>query len=530
MRRLALATGPVLALLLAAVPGVPAQSQTRSHSHGLGSSARPLGATYVSVSWNWIRSATGYRIQVAGHRNFSDKIVTRKTRNAASRPAGGRQATVVGHLKDAHYYWVRVRRVSGAHKSGWSAPDRVATKAKWPDPITGVSDVAGPGPGETTIHWTSGGSYTDFFRIKTGLTPFGSSKTPASGRHAHTFKVPGKKRSFTLTAAQSRAAGAGLGSGHHLFFRIIAVRQGRADTQARPYGHLQHATIAGHGPEMNGAPLRVASYNIHVQAKDEPGHPWSTRAPLVADNVARHQPAIVGFQEMVPAMWDNRDGGIGLAAALQRSGVGRYKLTRDTAYASGSPGDVRILYDPNQVKMVSNCSPNKISCAIRLPDPGPLHVAAYAKFRDVSSGQEFWFVTAHFNHGNNASTDKLRGRQAQAIVQKLNKINGQHLPVIVSGDFNSSQTSAGHDAPHHALLGSGYYDTSAAATQVNLQYNSVNDYAANERPSNYGFGSMIDSIMTLHMPGASRFEEVLTGAGAPYPSDHNMIVADLRLP
>jgi endonuclease/exonuclease/phosphatase family metal-dependent hydrolase len=528
MRRLALATGPVLALLLAAVPGVPAQSQTRSHSNGLGSAATPLGATYVSVSWNWIRSATGYRIQVAGHRDFSDKIVTRKTRNAPSRPAGGRQATVVGHLKDAHYYWVRVRRVSDGHKSSWSAPDRVATKAKWPDPITGVSDVAGPGPGETTIHWTSGGSYTDFFRIKTGLTPFGSAKTPSSGRHAHTFKVSGKKRSFTMTAAQSRAAGARLGSGHHLFFRIVAVRQGRADTQARPYGHLQHATIAGHGPKMNGASLRIASYNVHVEAKDVPGHPWSTRTPLVAQNLARQNPAIVGFQELVPAMWDNREGGIGLQAALQNVGMGNYNLTRTTAYASGAPGDVRILYDPSRVKMVSRCSQTKFSCAVRLPDPGPLHVAPYAKFRDVASGQEFWFVTAHFNHGNNASTDKLRGRQAQAIVRKMNKINGANLPVIVSGDFNSSQTSAGHDAPHQALLGAGYYDSTAAADQVNLQYNSVNDYATTEKPSNYGFGSMIDSIMTLRMPGASRFEEVLTGS--PYPSDHNLIYADLRLP
>jgi endonuclease/exonuclease/phosphatase family metal-dependent hydrolase len=397
-----------------------------------------------------------------------------------------------------------------------------------PDRITGVSDVAGPGPGETTIHWTSGGSYTDFFKIKTGLTPFGSSKTPASGRHAHTFKVSGKRRSFTLTAARSRAAGARLGSGHHLFFRIIAVRQGRSDSQVRPWGHLEHATIAGRGPKMHGAQLRVASYNVHVAVKDAPGHPWSTRAPLVAANIARHQPAIVGFQEMVPAMWDNREGGIGLQAALQRSGMGRYQLTRDTSYASGTPGDVRILYDPNQVKMVSNCSPDKMSCAIKLPDPGPLHVAAYARFRDLSSEQEFWYVTAHLNHGNNGPTDKLRGRQAEAIVRKMNQVNGQHLPVIISGDLNSSQTSAGHDAPHQALLGGGYYDTSAAATQLNLQYNSVNNYASPERRSNYGFGSMIDSIMTLHMPGARRFDQVLTGS--PYPSDHNMIVADVRLP
>ena len=63
---------------------------------------------------------------------------------------------------------------------------------------------------------------------------------------------------------------------------------------------------------------------------------------------------------------------------------------------------------------------------------------------------------------------------------------------------------------------------------MNLEYNSVNDHAANEKPSNYGFGSVIDAIMTQGMPGASRFEEVLTGT--PYPSDHNLIDADLRLP
>ena len=221
--------------------------------------------------------------------------------------------------------------------------------------------------------------------------------------------MPGRRRSFTLTAAQSRAAGARLGSGRHLFFRIIAVRQGRADTQARPYGHLQHATIAGRGPATNG-------------------------------------------EELVPSMWDGRAGGIGLQAALRQNGMGNYALTRDTPHADASPGDVRILYDPSQVSMVSKCSPDNVSCAIRLPDRGPLHVAAYAKFRDVATGQEFWFVTAHLNHGSNAAPDKLRGRQAHAIVAKVNKLNAANLPVIVTGDFNSSQTSAGHDAPHQALL------------------------------------------------------------------------------
>jgi hypothetical protein len=34
--------------------------------------------------------------------------------------------------------------------------------------------------------------------------------------------------------------------------------------------------------------------------------------------------------------------------------------------------------------------------------------------------------------------------------------------------------------------------------------------------------------MTLNMPGASRFEQVLTGS--PFPSDHNLVLTDLRLP
>ena len=254
----------------------------------------------------------------------------------------------------------------------------------------------------------------------------------------------------------------------------------------------------------NGASLRVASYNVHVEAKDVPGHPWSTRTPLVAQNLARQNPAVVGFQELVPAMWDGRAGGIGLQAALRQNGMGNYNLTRNTAYASGSPGDVRILYDPARSRWSATATPTSSPARSSCPTPAP-STSRPTRSSATTPPARVWFVDAHLNHGNNAATDKLRGRQANAIVAKMNKINAANLPVIVTGDFNSSQTSAGHDAPHQALLAAGYYDTTAAATQVNLQYNSVNDYAANEKPSNYGFGSMIDSIMTLHMPGASRF-------------------------
>ncbi|MFZ2015613.1 MAG: hypothetical protein WAV00_17490 [Nocardioides sp.] len=532
MRRIALAMGPVLALLLTAVPATPGDAaagthRTASRSIGLDTASGSLGATYISVSWNWAKSDTAYQIQVSTMRDFSVLTVSRRQRSSASRPRGGRQATTVGHLHDATYYYVRVRRV-GTDKSSWSSAVRVATKAHRPDAITSVHNAPGDTPGTTRISWASDGGYTDFFKITTALSPFGSKGTPAVGRNSMTFRAPGTARSLTLTPDQTRAAGAGLGTGRHLFFRVKAVRSGAADSQARPYASLMQATVAGQGPSTSGTAMRFAAYNVHVAAADVSGHPWSDRAQLVANNIADHHPAVVALAELTPGMWTNKDGGPGLDLALQRAGLGRFQLTRTTTYSDSVPGDARILYDPNLVQMTSTCDPTKFSCAIRLPAPnGRVRAAPYARFKDLASGQEFWFVALHLDHGNTASADTLRGNQSQAIVDGMASVNTQHLPVIIGGDFNSSQTSTGYDKAHTAMLHSGYFNTIAAATAVNTRYNSINNYAAS-KPSPYGFGSMYDSIMTLNMPGAVRFEQVLTGS--PWPSDHNLVQADLRLP
>jgi endonuclease/exonuclease/phosphatase family metal-dependent hydrolase len=455
-------------------------------------------------------------------------VMTKKKANSHHRPAGGREAAVVGKLKDATYYWVRVRKVKGHHHSGWSDPVRVATKAHIPDRINSARGTAGSEPGETTLRWKGAGHYTDFYRITTALTPFGSTTSPATGRDTTTFTVPGNRHSYTMTPEQTAAAGAGVGSGHYLFFRITAVRNGEADRASRPYQHLLEAAVKGEHSTGNGPELRYAAYNVHVKSVDVPGHPWKTRQKLVAKNLARVHPDIAGISELMPTMWDNRDGGIGLHAWLRRVGMGKYRLTRTTGYFPNAAGDARILYNPRKVTLMSNCDENSPSCYINLPDPVRQHAAAYALFKDKASGQEFYFLTAHLSPSNDAKTDALRAQQAQAMSDGIARINQQNLPVVITSDANSSQTSAGNDGPHMAWLNAGYYNTQSAARVVNSQYNSVNHYESPERPSNYHFGSMYDTIMTLNMPGADLWKEALTGA--PWPSDHNMVFADVRLP
>jgi endonuclease/exonuclease/phosphatase family metal-dependent hydrolase len=545
MRRIAPAIGPVLALVVFAVPTSPAHSSvphatdsrvqvaqerttapSRSGS-GIGLDSSSLGTSFVSVSWNWIKAASGYRIQVAKKADFSRVVTTKKKRNSSHRPSGGREATVVGQLRDATYYWVRVRKVKGDNASPWSSPVRVATKAHVPDRFHSARGHVGAAPGETRLSWKTPGGHTDFFRITTSLTPFGTARTPKVGRHSTTFTVPGDRRSVTLSAAQTAAAGAGIGTGRFLFFRITAVRKGSADTATRRYPFLQHTVVAGQGARGNGARLRVMQYNMHVASMDVAGHPWEDRQHLIAKNIAKVSPAIASLQELMPTMWTDYNGGVGLDAALKQAGAGRYELTRTTPYWKGNGQDTHILYDPTKLALESNCDESVPSCYILIPDPKHDHVAAYAKFRDLASGQEFYFVSAHLNTGNDAVTDALRGRQAQAISDGIKTINRQNLPVIFGTDANSSQTSAGVDSSHQVLLDEGWYNTLSAATMVNTKYNSVNHYEKQKR-SPYGFGSMIDTIATLNMPGADLWKQVLTGA--PWPSDHNMIYANLRLP
>lgn len=407
-------------------------------------------------------------------------------------------------------------------------PQAPVPKLASPDRLSRVRGVPGPYPGETTFRWATTGRYTDQFRITTALTPFGGRGQPRTGRHSTTFVVAGSRRSLTLTPAQTAAAGARLGTGRHLFFRIKAVNVGGSTSLSRPYRHLMHTTIAGHASMMTGPRLRFAEYNIRVQAADIPGHHWRNRTLPVARMIARAHPTVIGVQELMPSMWTRQAGGMGLHRALRRIGLGRYHLTRTTPYFTPSGQDTRILYDTTRLRMTSTCSQSVPSCYISLPDGKHRHVAAYARFQDIASGQSFYFVSAHLTPGNNATTDALRGRQAQAMNDGIRAVDREGLPVVFASDVNSGQLSAGVDAPHTALSKAGWYDTQAAAHRVNVQYNSVNAYKLPQRPSPYGFGCVYDTISTLGMPGADLFKELLTGA--PGASDHNLTYADVRLP
>ena len=326
MRRLALATGPALAVLLASVPAVPAQSQTAPAPHPCALARTRLRGDSVGFHLRLRElelDQVGDRLPHPG--GGSPRLLRqgRHPQDPQRRVASGRRPS--GHRRRSPQgrpllLGPRTQASRAPTSRAGRLPVRVATRAHVARPASPSSTTSRAPAPVRRRSWTSGGSYTDFYRITTALTPFGSSKTPANGRHAHTtFKVSGRTALPHPHPAQSRAAGAGLGQRAPPLLpdhRGPPGQGGLAGTALRPTSCTP--TIAGHAPDDERRLAAVRRYNVHVEAKDVPGHPGATAAPDRARTSPATDPAIVGFRgARSRPCGTTRTGGIGLQAALQ---------------------------------------------------------------------------------------------------------------------------------------------------------------------------------------------------------------------
>lgn len=437
-----------------------------------------------------------------------------------------------------------------------------AAAPKRPDKITSVWAHAGPGAGQVTISWKTGGRNTTSFGIETGLTAFSkqtSSPLPWTGRHSKWFKVAGNKRSVTLSASQVASAGAAPKTGNHLFFRVTARNVNKSgQVNARENGKLRAVAPKAVSPKAGGKAVRVGTYNI-LSAKASQGRSWKTRAPEVASTIASHHPDVVALQELSPGRADGKSGGTtksvprqteSLEAALKKKGASRYQLTRTQSYVHpdskhGTQG-ARILYNTKVVSLVTKCPEMtktrhyNTSCSFNLPygageGKGDQRSAAYAEFKYKSNGKKFLFVSVHLDPRQSSNTTTLkkynavRSNQMKAVVAKVAKVRNNDEPVIIAGDFNSWQNNKGGDAPHEYLASRGYYDTAAAKTKVNQQYNTFNGLAKTMVGGAQGYGNRLDTIMVKGTSGSNRYENIMSRADSTRSSDHNMVITDFRL-
>ncbi len=154
----------------------------------------------------------------------------------------------------------------------------------------------------------------------------------------------------------------------------------------------------------------------------------------------------------------------------------------------------------------SNYNP---SCAFDLPvasgdSKKQRRSAAYAKFRDRSTGQQFWVVSVHLDnrHGSKAKDAKfsrLRVAQAAAAVNRLARLNDTGLPVLFGGDINSWSTDRSRYAPHRYLVSKGFRDSVSAPGPINHLYPTVNHWRTTLKKTKNGV--RLDVVMVKGRAG-----------------------------
>jgi endonuclease/exonuclease/phosphatase family metal-dependent hydrolase len=421
-----------------------------------------------------------------------------------------------------------------------------------PNPFTAVSAVAGPGAGEVTMHWSHDGAHTSYYVMQTALSLFAQG---SKGRDMHYFDFAASARSATLTAAQLASAGASVASANHLYYRFVAVDQTSAGEALRYWPWQQYAAVQP-AAVGSGTPLRIGSFNVRSAAIHD-SHTWLHRAPLVAAQIIAGAPNITAIQELGPGRADGVSGPSAghtrqttslLQALAAQHGVW-YRLVRTTSYTDGTEGSqgTRILYDSSRYHLISNCPETtsghsySSSCTILMPmlssDASTTRSrAAFAEFQEISTGKKFIVVSVHLDsrHSSSASAeatyDALRATQLSTVMSYMTHVNPHLLPLYLAGDFNAYQYNPVGDRSHDALIANGYYDTAAAQSQVNVRYSTFNNFATTMPMNASGWGARLDVIAEKGATGAVRFQNLMKTVDSNRPSDHNMIVADVRMP
>ncbi|WP_170854192.1 endonuclease/exonuclease/phosphatase family protein [Microlunatus flavus] len=430
-----------------------------------------------------------------------------------------------------------------------------ASAAGRPGSVTSVVASPGAQAGEIKVSWHASGSRTDKFRVETALTPFGSSD---EGRGAQTFTVSGSRRSVTLSAEAVRKAGAAPATGNHLYIRVVGVDVRRHGVRKGKASDLVATTARAVPPPATGSPLRIASYNIRSAKYDgEDRRNWSVRAAGVASDILKVDPGIVAIQEASPARFGGQRQTESVQSALIKADptMARYTLTRSTIYnPPGTPHGsqaARILYDSSRYQLLTPCTDTTVvngatldfstSCSFDLPIlPGDAPTwkrsAAYGEFLDLATGKPFLVVSAHldYRHSDKASEEakfnELRRVQAATIWANMNLIRKPNEPVVVAGDFNSSQTDKAGNAPHDYLVSQGFYDAAGAEKQVNLEYPSLNHFDTTLKADPQGYARRVDQILVYGTIGSKTFSQVVEQRNPARNSDHNMVYADVVLP
>jgi len=192
---------------------------------------------------------------------------------------------------------------------------------------------------------------------------------------------------------------------------------------ALPATLLAGCTLAGGG---GGTPMKVMTYNVRYSAgdKDSPDNNWDARKGDFADLVARENPDVVGFQEVLPDQF-----------AWLKERFPEYEFVGVGRSANGGGEASPVAYRRSRYETVSSGTfwlsetpdvPGSKGWDAALP-----RICTYAVLKDKATDKVFAFANTHTDHRGEAA----RENGMLLVISRMKEFSGG-APVVFVGDHN----------------------------------------------------------------------------------------------
>lgn len=180
---------------------------------------------------------------------------------------------------------------------------------------------------------------------------------------------------------------------------------------------------------LSTAQVSLMTYNIKYANENDGENSWSQRKDWLASQIAFHEPDIFGVQEALLEQLQ--------FLKKELKGYEYLGISRE----GGESGEYSaIFYDSSKFEVLEEDTfwlsetPDKVSQGW---DAAYNRICTYALFKAKSTEQEFWVFNTHFDHMG----DTARSESAKLIIEKINALNENQLPVVLMGDLNLEPSS-----------------------------------------------------------------------------------------
>ena len=181
------------------------------------------------------------------------------------------------------------------------------------------------------------------------------------------------------------------------------------------------------GKPQNTNSFNVMTYNIRMNTPEDGVNAWPLRKDKVTGLLKFHQPDVFGIQEALLEQMQDLENGL---TDFDHVGVGRDDgktqgetmaiFFRKARFEKLADGTFWLSETPEKPGIGWDAACNRTCTWIRL--------------KDKLSNQTFYFFNTHLDHRGKIA----RESGSKLLLRKISEINKENLPVILTGDFNST--------------------------------------------------------------------------------------------